>query len=136
MRAVLPRHSSCALPRFLPVARPGLRGALVRRRFIPDKLMKDYAMPRTVSLVALCGMTTVMAFINSAADLQVRGFPGCMSLAVTGFKKGLGCSRASWPHSPSTTVLLEVAHGDPVGFRVSRAPSTAESAAVLSSGHF
>lgn len=35
--------------------------------------MKDYAVPRTVSLVALCGMTTVMALINSAADLQVRG---------------------------------------------------------------
>ena len=34
--------------------------------------MKDYAMPRTVSLVVLCGMTTAMAFVNASADLQAR----------------------------------------------------------------
>ncbi len=52
---------------------PGIRDAQrIWRRFLPDKLMRQHAVPRTASLFGLLVLTTAMAVANSAANLGVR----------------------------------------------------------------
>lgn len=50
-----------------------------RRSFIPDRLMKVYAVPRTASIIFLCALSAGAAVLNGFADVQLLNLSSFLS---------------------------------------------------------
>lgn len=68
-----------------------MRCPVLHCSFIPDRLMKVYATPRTVSIVFLCALSAGAAVLNGFADVQLLN----LSSFLSGFAFG-GMQARTW----------------------------------------